>query len=85
MKIPEEIIERIANDLMKELEEVKLKAGKHITFDDIELKMLEARQRIGEILMQKAITKQTETKAGQKKTAQNAKAKSRTKGSRINK
>ena len=67
MDIPEEIIERIANDLMKELEETSRKSGKQITFDDIEGKMLEARHRIGEIMMQKSIETQAKIKIDKKK------------------
>jgi hypothetical protein len=78
MKIPEEVLARIADDLMKELENVNGETGKSITFDDIELKMLEARQRIGEILMQRAIEKQSKIKMDQKKTVKNVKAKSKT-------
>jgi hypothetical protein len=78
MKIPEEVLARIADDLMKELENVNGENGKSITFDDIELKMLEARQRIGEILMQRAIEKQSKIKMDQKKTVKNVKAKSKT-------
>jgi hypothetical protein len=78
MKIPEEVLARIADDLMKELENVNGETGKSITFDDIELKMLEARQRIGEILKQRAIEKQSKIKMDQKKTVKNVKAKSKT-------
>ncbi len=81
MGIPEEIIDMIVKEVMKELEEASKKSGKPITFDDIEGKMLEVRHRIGEMMMQKAVENQAEMKTP-KKTARAAKANSKTKVSK---
>jgi hypothetical protein len=67
MEISEEIIEKIANEAMRELEEARTKAGEHITFDDIEMKMLEVRHKIGEIMMQKSVEAQASIKMHKKK------------------
>jgi hypothetical protein len=52
---------------MRELEEARTKAGEHITFDDIEMKMLEVRHKIGEIMMQKSVEAQASIKMHKKK------------------
>lgn len=74
MDIPKEMIEQLADEVFKELEENARKAGKDITFDDMETAMLMCRQRIGNCMMQAAADKMVSDEKDQKKTARNATA-----------
>jgi len=74
MEIPKEIIEQLADEVFKEVEENARKAGKDITFDDMETAMLLCRQRIGNCMMQAAADKMILGEKDQKKTARNAAA-----------
>ncbi|HSV97933.1 MAG TPA: hypothetical protein VLM75_13510 [Spirochaetota bacterium] len=74
MEIPKEIIEKLADEVIKELEENARKAGKDITFEDMEEAMLLCRQRIGNCMMQAATDKVVSGTKEQKKTAHNAAA-----------
>jgi len=72
MEIPKEFVEQLADEVFKELEENARKAGKDITFDDMETAMLLCRQRIGNYMMQAAADKIVSGEKSQKKTARNA-------------
>ena len=72
MEIPKEIIDQLADEVFKELEEAASKSGKNLTFDDMEKAMLMYRQRIGEKMMQAAADKQVSGASNQKKTARAA-------------
>jgi hypothetical protein len=74
MEIPKEIIEQLADEVLKELQENASKAGKDITFDDMEEAMLLYRQKIGNCMMQAATDKMVTGTKDQKKTARNAAA-----------
>jgi hypothetical protein len=74
MNIPKEIIGQLADEVFKELEENAGKAGKDITFADMEEAMLSCRQRIGNCMMQAATDKVVLGTKEQKKTARNAAA-----------
>jgi hypothetical protein len=74
MEIPKEIIDQLADEIFAELEEAARKAGKNVTFDDMETAMLLYRQRIGEHMMQAAADKMAPRTTDQKKTARNATA-----------
>jgi hypothetical protein len=71
MNIPEELVNRMAEEIYKELEEEAKQTGNKITFDDMEKAVLLFRQRMGEMTMQQVIKKRESEKQG-KKTAQNA-------------
>lgn len=70
MNIPVEIINRMADEIYKELEEKVQQSGKKITFDDMEKAVLSFRQRMGEMTMQQIIKKR-ESEKQEKKTAKN--------------
>lgn len=74
MVIPKEIIEQLADEVFKELEENARKSGKDITFDDMEEAMLLCRQKIGNHMMQAATDRMVANTKDQKKTAHNAAA-----------
>jgi len=74
MKIAKEIIEQLADEVFKELEENARKAGREMTFADMEEAMLLYRQRIGNCMMQAATDKVVLGTKDQKKTAHNAAA-----------
>ncbi len=74
MEIPKEIIEQLADEVFRELEENARKAGKDITFADMETAMLLCRQRIGNCMMQAATDKVVSGAKEQKKTARTAAA-----------
>lgn len=70
MNIPVEIINRMADEIYRELEEEAKQSGKKITFDDMEKAVLSFRQRMGEMTMQQVIKKR-EREMPEKKTAKN--------------
>ncbi len=82
MEIPKEIIEQLADEVFKELQENARKSGKDITFDDMETAMLLCRQRIGNCMMQAAADKVISGEKDQKKTARNAVASQKKKDTR---
>jgi len=71
MKIPEEMIDQLAGEVLKELEQEAKAAGKKITFDDLEGSVLRIRQKIGQQLLQKT-SSNLDTGKLEKKTARNA-------------
>lgn len=71
MDIPKEIVNRMAEEIYKELEEEAKQTGKKITFDDMEKAVLLFRRRMGEMTMEQVIKKR-ETEKQEKKTAKNA-------------
>jgi hypothetical protein len=70
MNIPKEIVNRMADEIYKELEEEAKQSGRKITFDDMEKAVLLYRQRMGEMTMQQVIKKR-ESEKQEKKTAKN--------------
>lgn len=74
MEIPNEIIEQLTKEVIKELEENAGKAGREITFEDMETAMLSCRQKIGNYMMQAAADTIASGSKDQKKTVQNAAA-----------
>lgn len=53
MLIPEEIIDQLAGEVLKEIEDEAKAAGRAITFDDIEGSVFRIRQKIGQQVLQK--------------------------------
>jgi hypothetical protein len=66
MNIPKEIVNRMADEIYKELEEEAKQSGKKITFDDMEKAVLFFRQRMGEMTMQQVINKRESEKQEKK-------------------
>lgn len=67
MKILEELIDQIADEIMKELDEAAQQEGRQLTFDDIEGSILLYRQKIGERLMQRSLDSQGSGNIDEKK------------------
>lgn len=78
MKIPEEMIDQLAGEVLKELEEETKAAGRKVSFDDLEGSVLRIRQKIGQQLLQKS-SDTLDTKTLEKKTARNVMKNSSTK------
>ncbi len=55
MKIPEKVIDEIADEIMAELEETAKLEGRDLTFDDIEGSLLLYRKKIGERMLQRSL------------------------------
>ncbi len=68
----EEFIAEMSAEIIKELEEKAAKEGRQLTFDDIETGVLLFRQKIGEDITSKIVSKQGTGKLKEKKTAKNA-------------
>ena len=81
MEISEKIIDQLAGEVLKEIEEEAKAAGRKITFDDLEKSTLRIRQKLGEHIIQKAADTLNTGKL-EKKTVRNADAISRTKGAK---
>lgn len=82
MEIPKEIIDKLADEVFKELEETASKEGRNLTFDDMEKAILMYRQRIGERLMQATTDRQVSGASNQKKTVHAAMDQQEKKGTR---
>ena len=53
MEIPEEMIDQLAAEVLKELEDEAKASGRKINFDDIEGSIFRIRQKIGQQVLQK--------------------------------
>lgn len=53
MEIPEEMLDQLASEIFKEMEEEAKAAGRSLTFDDLEGSVFRIRQKIGQQLLQK--------------------------------
>lgn len=72
MEIPEELIDQIVDEIIKELEEAAQREGRQMTFDDIEGSIFQYRQKLGEKLMQRSLDSQGTGKMNEKKTVRYA-------------
>jgi len=81
MQIPDELIDQLAGEILKELEEEAKAANRKITFDDLEGSTFRIRQKIGQQLLQKTADTLDSGKL-EKKTAQNAGNRSSTKATK---
>lgn len=82
MRIPDEIIEQLAQDACQEIEEYTKKTGKPFTFDDLEEMVLRYHQKFGNALMRAVAEKVITEPRGEKKTARAAAGRCRRRGKR---
>jgi len=71
MEIPEEVINRMADEIFNEIKAEAEATGKPLTFDSMEKAVLAFRQRIGQQTLQGVVEKYN-TDTTEKKTAKNA-------------